>query len=205
MKSTQVTLLFCASLCGCAFFGKSEPLTPRYYTADVARPSGAPSASSAPRPELRLGAVLGGSHLRERIAYRTGPHELGFYEQRRWTERPEVYVRRALAQALYEQRGLVQVVSGLAPTLEVELISFDELQKPSHAVRIEARVTLLDGRSVRLARVFTAEQPVQGEADDFAKVPDAMSEALTRIVDEIAERVVAELPAKQASASAEAR
>ena len=77
----------------CALTSKSEPLLTRYFSPDYI---GAPprqvvpaSTASAGRGQLRLGDVRGGSHLRERILYRDSDEALGYYEQRRWTERPE--------------------------------------------------------------------------------------------------------------------
>ena len=200
------TYLWCAALAGCAFFGKSEPLSPAYYSAEPA-PEAAPagpvasSTGDAFRPSVRLHRVDGAGHLRERIAYRTGPRELGFYETRRWAERPEVYLRRALARALFEQRGLVHAVSGGAPSLDVELFEFDEWRGPPHRVRVAAYVVLSEGRRVRFEHSISAEQAVSSDADEgqFADVAEAFSVALGRVVDEIGDRVVAELRAPSPS------
>jgi cholesterol transport system auxiliary component len=187
-------LLFALCLSGCSFFGKQAPLHPRFYD-----PEPHASGGSA-RPEggksVRLGHVVGASHLRERIAFHASQHELGFYDKRRWTERPENYVRRELARELFERRGLTQVVSGSAPTLELELTDFSELRQPKHAVRIEARVLLVDARNVRFEHTFTVELPIQAsEDDDFATVPGAMGQALSQLVSQVGERVSSELPA----------
>jgi cholesterol transport system auxiliary component len=183
--------LFPAS--ACSFFGKVPPLHPRYFDAEVvsaARP--AASRAGAGEHPLRLGHVVGSSYLRERIAYHVSEHELGLYDQLRWTERPEDYVRRALARALFEERNLTNVVSGVAPALEIELTDFSELKKPQHAVRVRARVVLVEQRAVRFERTFTVEQPVD-KGDEFALVPAAMSEALSKCVEQIADAVSAEL------------
>ncbi|MDB4990578.1 MAG: hypothetical protein JWN04_5756 [Myxococcaceae bacterium] len=182
------------ALSGCAFFGKQPPLRPRYFEAEADAPEGELHPVAAGAPGLRLGHVVGSSHLRELIAYHVSEHELGFYEERRWTERPEHYLRRALAHALFEERGLTNLVSGVGPTLEVELTDFSELKTPEHAVRIRARVVLLDQRAVRLERTFSAEQPV-AKGDDFAHVPAALSSALERCVAQIADAVKTELAA----------
>lgn len=187
------TCLSAVLLTGCAFFGKSEPLEPRYYD-----PESSPrEAKSVPpalgTPALRLGHVVGGSHLRERIAYRVSERELGFYDERRWTERPENYLRRALASGLFEQRGINSLVTGVGPSLDVELIDFSELREPKHAVRVRARAVLVDQRTVRFEQTFTVEQPVSGDADDFSRVAEAMSVALERTVDAIGDRVLSEL------------
>ena len=182
----------------CAFFGKVPPLHPRYFDAEVvaaARPAAA--AGNAGEHPLRLGHVVGSSYLRERIAYHVSEHELGLYDQLRWTERPEDYVRRALARALFEERNLTNVVSGVVPALELELTDFSELKKPQHAVRVRARVVLVEQRAVRFERTFTVELPV-ANGDDFGLVPAALSEALSKCVEQIADAVSAELLALSA-------
>jgi cholesterol transport system auxiliary component len=184
-----LTLLFALSLAGCSFFGKQEPLHPQYFDPEPAHVS---SGGAATGKSLRLGHVTGASHLRERIAYHVSDRELGFYERRRWTERPEMYLRRALARELFERRGLTQIASGVAPTLEVELTDFSELKEPKHAARVRARVLLVDARTVRFEHTFDVEVATDGE--DFDGVPAAFSNALAQLVSEIGERIVSELP-----------
>jgi ABC-type uncharacterized transport system auxiliary subunit len=188
-------LLLAATVSACAFFGKSDPLEPRYYSVESGKSQApAPAGSELARGQtLKLGSIEGGSHLRDRIAYRSSDRELGFYDSRRWTERPEAFFRRALAHALFEERSLVRAVSGSAPTLEVELTDFDELLTPRHAVRVRARVLLADQRVARFEHTFSVEQPVASQAESFDSVADAMAVALERCVDEIGDRVVAEL------------
>ncbi|HEY3593834.1 MAG TPA: ABC-type transport auxiliary lipoprotein family protein, partial [Polyangiaceae bacterium] len=84
---------------GCALTSKSDPLMPRYFDPDLSSlPTAAADTDGNPNaPSLRLGRVTAGEHLRERIVYRQANRELGFYEERRWTENPDVYLRRALA------------------------------------------------------------------------------------------------------------
>lgn len=202
--ATGLVALCCVFAAGCAFFGKSDPLSPRYYSAERAGRPGPSAAEPTPDVRLRLGSIVGGSHLRERIAYRSGERELGFYERRRWAERPEVYLRRALSRALFEERGLGRAISGVAPTLEVELTDFDELRLDPHQVRVRAHVLLIDARSVRFEHTFGADEAVaQGEDDDdaYARVADAFARALGRVVDEISDRIVAELRTPPISAA----
>jgi cholesterol transport system auxiliary component len=184
------TLLFALSLAGCSFFGKQEPLHPQYYDPEPAHLTSGSVAVSG--KNLRLGHVVGATHLRERIAYHAAERELGFYDRRRWTERPEAYLRRALARELFERRGLTQIASGMAPALEVELTDFSELREPKHAARARARVLLIDARTVRFEHTFEVEVPVEGK--DFHGVPAAFSDALVQLVSQIGERVAGELP-----------
>jgi len=179
-------------LAGCALLGKGEPLVWRYYSAEYeGEPAGAPGA---PGPELRLGAVQAWPHLRERMVVRRADRELAYLEDRRWTERPEVYLRRALARALFEDRGVVEVVSGRAATLEVELTAFEEVLEP-HLARLEARLSLRDDRLGLLEETFTVEQPVARApgADRLHPVVEAFSVALRTAVARMADRVVARL------------
>lgn len=181
----------------CSFFGKAMPMHPRFFDPEGELPSRTRALQHLGGPALRLGHVVGSTFLRERIAYHVSAHELGVYDERRWTERPEDYFRRALARSLFEERGLTNVVAGVAPVLDVELTDFAELLGPTHAVRVRAQVRLVDQRSVRLERSFSVEQAV-AKGDDFALVAAAMSLALERAVTQIADDVERELSANPA-------
>lgn len=183
--------LLCA-LEACSFFGKVPPMHPRFFEPEPAVLSRTRAHQHGGGPALRLGQVVGSSFLRERIAYHLSEHELGIYDERRWTERPEDYFRRALTRSLFQERGLTNVTSGVAPVLDVELIDFSELTGPVHAVRVRALVRLVDQRAVRLERSFSVEQPV-AKGDDFALVASAMAQALERSVTQIADDVEREL------------
>lgn len=183
------TLLFALSLAGCSFFAKQEPLHPRYYDPE---PALATAGGARVGKSLRIGRVNGATYLRERIAYHESERELGFYERRRWTERPETYLRRTLARELFERRGLTQIASGIAPTLEVELTDFSEYKAPQHAVRARARVVLVEARAVHFEQTFDVSVAVEGK--DFDGVPTAFSQALTQLVAQIGDRLVNELP-----------
>jgi cholesterol transport system auxiliary component len=188
-------------LAACALLSKTAPLQPRYFS-----PEDGP-ALSAGRAELRvpasgamqlrLGRVSAGPHLRERIVYRDADYEIGYYEDRRWTERPEAYLRRALARALFEERGLLRVVSGGAPTLEVELVAFEEIRAPAHKARMQVIITLDDDRVGTLEETITVEQDVPSASKDQSAgvVAAALSATLRLGVAQIAERVTAKLAA----------
>lgn len=200
-------MLCCWLLGACALTSKSEPWTTRYFTPE----SGAASATQGdetPEPRaaqphpLRLGRIAASAHLRQPIAFRTGNSELGFYEDRRWTERPEVYLRRALEHALFEQRRAQRVVSGAAPTLEVELTAFEELRGKPQRARMTAIVSLHDQRVGQLTRTITIEQPVAAAGDDpqaAAALVDALAECLQQGVTRISELVLAALERPSAS------
>jgi cholesterol transport system auxiliary component len=192
MKAALLAILGAAALSGCALFGKNDPVVSRYFTPE--HEGGAPAAPAPAGLRLRLGRVEGWSHLRERMVARNAAREFSYAEDRRWTERPEVYLRRALARTLFEERGVVELVSGPGVTLDVELIAFEEIEQP-HRVRLQAGLVLRDDRASLLQETITVEQPVAriAGADQVPAVVDAYSQALRAGVTRIADRVVARL------------
>ena len=190
---TRRMLLFSCALAsaGCALLGKNDPVVPRYFTPQYEFEGS--RAPGHPELRLRLGRVSAWAHLRERMVVRNSPQELSFAEDRRWTERPEVYLRAALERTLFEERGLVEALAGSAPTLDVELAAFEELPKLAPHVRLQALVLLHDDRSGRMEETITVEEPVAAGPDHDVAVVDALSRALHRGVDQISDRVVAKL------------
>jgi cholesterol transport system auxiliary component len=192
MKTSLLLLTGAVALSGCALLGKNDPLVPRYFTPEFE--GDAPRALGRSDLQLRLGRVEGWSHVRERMAARNSARELFYYEDRRWTERPEIYLRRALSRTLFEERGVVASLSGRAVTLDVELIAFEEIEQP-HKARMQALLVLRDDRIGLLEETITVEQPVAKteQADQARAVVDALSQALQAGVIRIADRVVAKL------------
>lgn len=196
-------LLLCCLGSGCALVSKAQPLTPRYFSpaassAADGEPAGSPP--SGPALELRLGQIDAAVHLEERIAYRPSPAELGYYESWRWTEPPQAYLRRALARELFERRGLVRVVSGNAPTLGVELTSFEELREGQPRARVELAVLLRGERRALLERTVRQELPLPADAaDDPRQLTQALARALDAAVAQVADLVSARLaePARE--------
>ncbi len=184
-------LLLAATAPGCALLTKSAPLEPRYFTPEPPTDTRAPSAAPA-ELALRLGPVTSGSEIRQNLVVRNAGHELSFSEEQRWTEKPEAYLRRALSRELFEKRGVKRVVSGPSLTVEVELVSFEEVAAPGGAVaRVVATLIVHDERVVReektLAVEVPLEHPTQKEhADESVR---ALSTALGRMVSGIADEV----------------
>jgi cholesterol transport system auxiliary component len=187
----------CALLLGCALLSKSDPLELRYFEAlgaaqdqrQPASPAAAASAGGEQAPRLRLGAVTSARHLDLRIATRRGAHELGYHETLRWTERPEEYVRRALSRDLYEQASFTRVVSGPAPTLEVELMAFEECEQGGRRRgRVELQTVLhdervqLDQETIRVETDIDAAQRDGAEAL-VAALGQALSQASRRVTE----------------------
>jgi cholesterol transport system auxiliary component len=189
---------------GCALISKSDPVVPRYFSPEHATAAGPALAASAAAPlELRLGRVNAGAYIRDKLVFRSSAYEVGYYEERRWTEKPEAYVRRALARALFDSRGVHQVVSGAAPTLEVEMTAFEEVLGPPHIGRIQLDFTLQDDRVVRTARTVVINRPIadaKGDAAADATVA-ALASALDAAVQTTADAVTAELASESTAAS----
>ena len=192
MRTTLLLLIGAAALSGCALLGKNDPHVPRYFTPEYE--GDAPTAPVRSDLQLRLGRVEGWSHVREQLATRNSARELFYREDRRWTERPEIYLRRALSRALFEERGVVESLSGRGVTVDVELIAFEEIEQP-HKARMQALLVLRDDRIGLLTETVTVERPVgkSNEADQTRAVVDALSQVLHAGVTRIADRVVAKL------------
>jgi cholesterol transport system auxiliary component len=180
-------------IAGCAFLSKSSPVEVRYFSPESLVPPTArePTCSAG----LRLGRFRRAEHLENRIAHRESAVELGLSDTRRWTEQPDDYVRRSLTRQLFEVRGLVQTTSGRDPTLDVEVLGFEEA---TIAGRHTGRVQLsyqLRGDSAITRGELVKERPVQGTG--FDAVVTAIGEAMTDATSELASRVATSLCSQQ--------
>ena len=208
-RRTWLLYAAAALLCGgCALTSKSEPIAPRYFSPERPPDAARGGAKPAQTPyELRLGRVFGSSHLDERLVFRDSEYQLGYYEERRWTEEPAEYLRRCLARVLFEDRGLRHLVGGLGPSLEVELTGFEEIRSPKRLARVQMTVRLQDARTVRWEETMTVDQPITDVSGDPAgTMVAAISIALGAAVDRVADRVVSDLatippPAPSSSAT----
>lgn len=198
MRSSVVVL--CLLLSGCALTNKSDALDVRWFTPEHVKTqiTSARTDQSAKLP-LELGRVRAGSQLREKIVFRDARWEVGFYEDRRWTERPEEYVRRALGRTLFEERGFERSISDPnAAVLEVELLGFEELRaKPVHAARVQLRMILHDGRDVLHEETVTVDKPLPENDASMEAFVAAMAEALDASAAIVADRTQAVLRAKR--------
>ena len=199
MSGLRIWLLTCvlAGASGCALFKKSEPLEVRYFSPTPPVTAAAGSESAAPSElRVRVGKIQAASHIDRRIVLRKSELELEYYHDLRWTEAPEEYVRRGLEEVLFEHMGLVQVVSGPAPTLEVELVSFEEVKEPSkHVGRVVLSVSLADERTERFRRTIVSEKPIRSDTPEAAV--DALSQALQTSLDQVAHQTTVALNAHQ--------
>lgn len=193
---TELALSLCLSApLGCAVLERSEPFELRYFSAERSASMGAASArAEGPKVELRLGEIRSASHLDLKLVYRTSEHEIEYSAHDRWSERPEEYLRRALSRAFYERLGVVRAVSGRAPTLEVLLVSFEELRMEPRRARVEATIVLHDERVAMLNQTFVVELPIDRRAGVDGLV-SGLAIALDRAVSLIAAAVIRELEA----------
>lgn len=161
-SSRAVAAVALALSCGCALTSKSDSVILRYFTPErvVARPASPQTAKPSPPLELHLGRVAAASYLRERMAFRDSDYEIGYYDDFRWTDRPEAYVRRAMIRGLFEDGGLQQVMSGPSPTLDIDVSAFEELRVPTHTARIEITWTLYNDHAVLVQKTLLAEKPI---------------------------------------------
>jgi cholesterol transport system auxiliary component len=194
MKHTN-TLVLALSLAasGCALTSKADALAIRYYTPENAKPtltSATPTTGEVPgnAPQIQLGRVSSGINLREKIAFRDSTFEQGYYDDKRWTERPEVYVRRELERTLFEEHGFRRALAAQAPALEVEVVNFEEVIGPNgmHSARVQMKVVIHDERDSLLEKTVTAERPIDKNASGFAGVVQAMAQALDAVAEETA-------------------
>jgi cholesterol transport system auxiliary component len=198
MRTTLTLLALLVSLePGCALMSKGTALSPRFFSPEAVAPTALPAAPAGEPLAVRLGLVEAASHLEERMSYRVNASELGYYEERRWTERPDEYLRRALERELFERRHLRRVVSGAGTTLDVELTAFEELRGPAPRVRLALRFTLHDDRQSTLEKSLVVERALgqSTETEHAQLIASALGAALTVAVSEVGDDVARELAA----------
>ncbi len=201
MNDTFTRLLYGGfiMLSGCAFFSKGDLASRRYLSPElpVSTSRGNPEQ---PTGELRLGRVTSSAYLQEKIVFRESRYEIGFYEDRRWTEQPEAYLRRAVTRVLFEEGALRRVKTGGTPSLDVELQRFEEVKSPRHIGVVQIGYELSDERASIVQRTLIVERPIVSGAkgEEAAAAAQALGEALREAVDTLATQVVNELPKSRA-------
>jgi ABC-type uncharacterized transport system auxiliary subunit len=204
--TTACALLLCAvavpfaSGCG-ALSAANDPGEARFFSMEraigrpVAAPAGVPGVVPGAPLRLRLGRVTGAPHLEERVVYRDSAHEIGYYREVRWSEPPELYLKRQLARVLFEERGIRHVMGGADRTLVAKLTALDEILAPQHLARAQVVVKLHDEHVVLWEKTLTVDRPVAVRSDGDLAIAaiEALGEAMQAIVDQIADGVVREL------------
>ena len=122
---------------------------------------------------------------------------MGFYEDQRWTENPEAYLRRALERDLYEERGLSRIVTGGTAILDIELTAFEELRGQPTKARVAVRFSLRDDRHSFLERTLELERPLveRAGADSAQRLAETLTSTLAEAVREVGDQVVESLRA----------
>lgn len=185
----RLALLIAVACAGCALTSKSKPVDVHYYNPAVTTETR--STSQGPvRARVRLGRISAGSHLRYAIARRKSPVELELYELDRWTDTPDVYVKRALERALFVERPIEEATSGGGIFLDIDVLAFEEVDSPPSG-RVQLRYRLRDDTSVIATDVVTVVRP--SRSGRLADVVAAIGTALDAATAQIAERVLAAL------------
>jgi cholesterol transport system auxiliary component len=194
MTRAFLCVLCAAAAAGCSLTSKGTALDVRFYTPEPVQPGSANPQS--PGPAVRLGHVHSGADLGQLIAWGDGGFQMGFYEGRRWTERPAQFVTAALRRSLFEVHGFRPATELPAPQLDVEVVSFQELRSPSaHAGRVGLRVRLSGDREL-LDVTIVKDEPVKGEP--FEEVVAAIARALDAAANEVTARTALALSASAA-------
>ena len=201
MRTAVLALL----LSGCSLLSTRHPAKIRYFTPEEVTPPGETTVAEPGDLEVRLAHIQAASYIQDRIAFRDAGTEIGYYGNLRWSEPPEDYLRRALARALFEQRGVREIVSGGGPSLEIDLEGFEELKAPRHAARVVVTWRLRADHHVVRQKTVVVERPLHGDADtdkvaNAQAVAAGIAGALGEAVDHIVADVVHELGSQDAGA-----
>lgn len=180
-----VALAALVAASGCALLSNPPPLEVRYFS-----PEGVDRMATArpaePVAELRLGRIGSSANLRSHIVHRDSAFELGEYETLRWTENPEVYLRRALTRSLFEEGPFRQSLALSGARLDVTLIAFEERRHgAARSGRVQLRYELQADDQVLQSGVVTVERPAETGAG-FVGVVVAIGKALDQASAELA-------------------
>jgi cholesterol transport system auxiliary component len=131
---------------------------------------------------------VGSGNLETRIAFGDGAYQGGYYERRRWTERPELYVRRALERTICQEQGFrCNPDDADAPTLDIEVLKFQELKAAGSHQGVVALRIVLSTKKVLVDDTVQVVVPVHG--DRFDDVVAAIAVALDAASGDVARRV----------------
>jgi len=184
------------ALSGCALLSRGQALHVRYYDPEALSPRAAAAGPPSGECELSLGRVSAGDDLRDEIALRSAPHEVAYYEDRRWTETPDNYLRRAIERALFEQSRCRRTLSATGPTLDLSLVGFEELRSPE-AARVAVHLMLHDDTTVLCESSVEVTRPAG--AGGFDAFVGAMGAALDDVVSQVTGRVIEAMRARSAA------
>jgi cholesterol transport system auxiliary component len=185
VRSLTIALLL-GLVPGCALTSRAEPVRWQFFTPERVQPRLESASVGSAHREVCLGRVTAGTDLGRRIAHGNGGHEVGYYEDRRWTEEPERYVRRALERALVEESSFPCEIEPSPSRLDVEVLKFEELRTPAgHAARVALRAVVTT-EDVILDETIQWVDIVHGSS--FDDVVAAIGRALEQVSVRIAHR-----------------
>jgi ABC-type uncharacterized transport system auxiliary subunit len=171
------------ALVGCSL---TQPVTPRelrYFTLVTTMEATRP----APCARVRLGRVSASPAFGVAIQHRLSAVEVQPYETLRWSDPPEVYVRRSLARALFGSHPLDQGLTG-SPVLDIELVAFEHAAgAPAGTVTIAYQLRD-DEHVVARGQVSTTRPAASHEIEAIVA---AIGTALDATSEQLAEKVVA--------------
>ena len=197
MNTTTACLLLLSTVtvpfapgCG-ALSAANDPGEARFFSMEratsqtVAALAEVPGGTGDPL-KLRLGRVTGAPHLEERIVYRDSAHEVGYYREVRWSEPPELFLKRQLARVLFEERRIRHVMGGADKTLVVKLTALDELLSEREKLN-ESLQEILDkhtdpwGIKITMVEVKAVDLPIEMQRA-MAKQAEAEREKRAKII-----------------------
>lgn len=188
MNTKPWTALLSFTLCvmtgGCALTNKADPLSLRYFAPPrQERVIAEPTTATAAQPMLiRVNRVEVAAHLTETIAYRQGESEVGYYHTLRWTEPPDVYLERAIADVLFTGGEMRRGLTDWMYTLGIELEAFEELKYGEHRALVGIYLSVADERVVLRERRLVVEIPVaQNPSEPEVALANAFGRALSDI------------------------
>jgi ABC-type uncharacterized transport system auxiliary subunit len=187
LASVARAVLALALASGCALTSRAEPAKWEWFTPEQTRQE-LTSAAIGNKPAVHIRRVTSGLNLGSRIAFGDGGFETGYYDRRRWTEQPTLYVRRALERTICQEQRFRCDVDAEGPALDVEVLKFQELKKPdSHAGVVVLRIVLSNVDQVLVDDTIQVVEPVAGER--FVDVVAAIARALDGVSERTARRV----------------
>jgi hypothetical protein len=181
VKSLLTSICLLSLLCACAT-GR-----PDHFYILSARPPGTSDPRANPTTVVSLRVTLPSVVDRLEMVLNTSPNGVIVLEHERWAAPPADLVRQTLARNLERRRSDMLVTDRFSPGGSAVKISVDVVQmsaRRGERASIEAHWRILDPRSggdVVGAEVFSA--PLA--RDDYAAVPEALSDCLGLLADRL--------------------